>query len=261
MSRPPRRLLVVNPWAELQDRIVSCTRCPRLREHCVRMATEKRASFRSENYWGKPIPNLGDPDARLLLVGLAPAAHGANRTGRMFTGDRSGDFLFRAMHEVGFATQAESVREGDGLRLIDAAVTAVAHCAPPDNKPALDEVAHCADFFQETVDLMPNLRVMLALGRIAFDACLRLYTSRGWLPPRSPRPAFAHGAMYHFDCAPSLVASFHPSQQNTFTGRLTPAMMRDVLMNCRSVIDAGEHKGESLHSDPRSGRRPGRESF
>jgi uracil-DNA glycosylase family 4 len=232
-------------WDELQRRIVTCTRCPRLRGHCTRMATEKRAAFRGETYWGRPLPNLGEPTARLLLVGLAPAAHGGNRTGRMFTGDRSGDFLFRAMHEAGFANQPESVREGDGLRLIDAAVTGVAHCAPPANKPAPDELANCAGFLHDTVELMPNVVVFLALGRIAFDACLRLYAARGWLPPRgAPRPAFAHGAVHRFDSAPTLVATFHPSQQNTFTGRLTPAMMRAVFTECRRLIDEAPAAGK-----------------
>jgi uracil-DNA glycosylase family 4 len=201
------------------------------------MATEKRASFRNDDYWGKPIPNLGLPSARLLLVGLAPAAHGGNRTGRMFTGDRSGDFLFRALYEAGFANQPGSVRKGDGLELIDAAITGVAHCAPPANKPMPAELTNCAGFLRETVDLMPNLRVMLALGRIAFDACLRLYAERGWLPPGAKKPAFAHGAVAKpSDARPHLVASFHPSQQNTFTGRLTPSMMRAALSTCRSLL-------------------------
>jgi uracil-DNA glycosylase family 4 len=227
----------MDPWQDLQRRIVSCTLCPRLRDHCTRMATEKRASFRSEEYWGKPLPNLGEPTARLLLVGLAPAAHGGNRTGRMFTGDRSGDFLFRAMYEAGFANQPESIAKGDGLELIDAAVTGVAHCAPPANKPLPAELANCSDFLRETFDLMPNLRAVLALGRIAFDATLRLYASRGWLNPGTPKPVFGHGVVARFrPGVPVLVASFHPSQQNTFTGRLTPQMMRAVLSACRREI-------------------------
>jgi uracil-DNA glycosylase family 4 len=215
-------------WEKLQRSITVCQKCPRLREHCQAIAAEKRRAFAEWTYWAKPIPNLGPPTARLLLVGLAPAAHGANRTGRMFTGDRSGDFLFRAMHEIGFATQPVSTRPGDGLELIDAAITAVAHCAPPDNKPTPEEIANCAPFLGSTLDLMPNLRGVLALGRIAFDACLRTYKSRNWLPPR-PKPDFAHGALHRFDPAPFLLASFHPSQQNTFTGKLTPEMMREVF--------------------------------
>jgi uracil-DNA glycosylase len=195
------------------------------------MATEKRAAFREQTYWAKPLPNFGSPDARLLIVGLAPTAHGANRTGRMFTGDRSGDFLFRAMHDAGFASQPESLHAGDGLELIDAAITGVAHCAPPGNKPTPTELAACAGFLRETVDLMPNVRVMLALGRIAFDACLKLQGVQGG------RPKFGHNAVWHPpDGKPVLVASFHPSQQNTFTGRLTPAMMREVFETCRKLV-------------------------
>jgi uracil-DNA glycosylase family 4 len=224
-----------DPWSSLQSRIVSCTRCPRLREHCENVALEKRASFREWDYWGKPLPNLGEASARLLVVGLAPAAHGGNRTGRMFTGDRSGDFLLRAMHEAGFANQPTSLHRDDGLTLIDAAVTAVAHCAPPANKPTPAEMGNCFDFLEETVSLMPNLRGMVALGRIAFDGCVRLYRARGWLPPRG-RPAFGHGLVHRFDAAPFVVCSFHPSQQNTFTGRLTAKMLRDVFETARGMI-------------------------
>lgn len=226
-------------WFALQDAIVNCSRCPRLREHCARVASEKRAAFREWGYWGKPLPNLGEPSAKLLLVGLAPAAHGGNRTGRMFTGDRSGDFLFRAMHETGFASQPTSVSREDGLQLIDAAVTGVAHCAPPANKPTPAEIDNCFDFLDQTVALMPDLRGLLALGRIAFDGCLRLYRSRGWLT-QGVRPHFAHAALHRFDHAPFILCSFHPSQQNTFTGRLTSTMMRDVFELARCLIIARE---------------------
>ena len=248
-------------WDDLQRRIVACTRCPRLREHCTRTATEKRAAFRHETYWGRPLANLGGPDARLLLVGLAPAAHGGNRTGRMFTGDRSADFLFRAMHDTGFASQAESVHKDDGLRLIDAAITGVAHCAPPDNKPLPAELVNCGTFLRETFDLMPNVRVVLALGRIAFDATLKLYAQRGWLTKAAAKPKFGHGIASRFaDGVPHLVASFHPSQQNTFTGRLTPAMMRDVFETCRRLIDTGPPDATPVHSSARKrrGRPPGK---
>jgi uracil-DNA glycosylase family 4 len=223
-------------WRSLQNEIVTCARCPRLREHCTTVAQEKRAAFRDQDYWGKPLPNLGDSSARLLLVGLAPAAPGGNRTGRMFTGDRSGDFLLRAMFEAGFANQPTSIRRNDGLRLIDAAITGVAHCAPPANKPAPVEVDNCFPFLERTAALMPNLRGLVALGRIAFDGCLRLYRSRGWLPPGN-RPQFAHGAVHEFPGAPFIVCTFHPSQQNTFTGRLTPVMMRQVFETARRLID------------------------
>jgi uracil-DNA glycosylase family 4 len=215
--------------------MVECRACPRLvawREEAARVKVRR---FKDETYWARPVPGFGDPAARLVLVGLAPAAHGGNRTGRMFTGDRSGDFLFAALHRAGFANQPTSVHRDDGLRLIDAAVTGVAHCAPPANKPTPQEVGNCAEFFERTVDLMPRLRGMVALGRIAFDACLRLYRSRGWLAP-GRRPQFAHGAVHRFGAAPFIVCSFHPSQQNTFTGRLTPKMLRDVFVKARRLL-------------------------
>ena len=237
-------------WAKLQRDIITCDRCPRLRTHCQAVAAEKRAAFREWDYWGKPLPNLGDASARLLVVGLAPAAHGGNRTGRMFTGDRSGDFLFRAMHEAGFANQPNSDHKDDGLKLIDAAITGVAHCAPPGNKPTPLELSTCATFLERTIDLMPDLRCFFALGRIAFDACLRTYRSRGWLPGGA-RPVFAHGAAYHFPEAPSLVASFHPSQQNTFTGRLTPVMMRSAFLTARGILDQSSAKGQATRTAAR----------
>lgn len=225
----------MNRWDALQRQITTCARCPRLREYGRAVATEKRAAFRSETYWGKPLPNLGDPNGRLLIVGLAPAAHGGNRTGRMFTGDRSGDFLFHALYDTGFASQPTSVRPGDGLELIDVAITAIAHCAPPANKPLPIEVDNCSIHFKRTVDLMPKLRGMVALGRIAFDGCLKLYRSRGWLPP-GPRPQFGHGVLHQFPNAPFLLGCFHPSQQNTFTGKLTPAMIREVFSRAKRLL-------------------------
>jgi len=233
----------VSRWDDLNKRIVACTLCPRLRDHCAQTAQEKRAAFRDHDYWGKPVPNLGPRTARLLIVGLAPAAHGANRTGRLFTGDRSGDFLFRAMHETGFANQPDSVRRGDGLELIDAAITGVAHCAPPGNKPLPDELTNCSTYLRETFQLMPHLLVVMALGRIAFDACLRIYRERGWMAPNTPKSAFGHGVVSRLSPdAPHLAASFHPSQQNTFTGRLTPEMMRNVFITCRNLVEAGGAK-------------------
>jgi uracil-DNA glycosylase family 4 len=237
-------------WAKLQRDIITCDRCPRLRSHCQAVAVEKRAAFREWDYWGKPLPNLGDASARLLVVGLAPAAHGGNRTGRMFTGDRSGDFLFRAMYEAGFANQPNSDHKDDGLKLIDAAITGVAHCAPPGNKPTPLEVSTCATFLERTIDLMPDLRCFFALGRIAFDACLRAYRSRGWLPV-GVRPTFAHGVAYRFPDGPSLVASFHPSQQNTFTGRLTPVMMREAFLTARGIVAQTSAKGQATRSAAR----------
>jgi uracil-DNA glycosylase family 4 len=245
-----RSVTALVEWNRIQQLIVECQRCPRLRKYCEAVAAEKRAAFREQTYWGKPIPNLGSPEARLLLVGLAPAAHGANRTGRMFTGDRSGDFLFAAMYAEGFATQPTSVAPGDGLELIDAAITAIAHCAPPENKPTPGEIANCAIHFSRTVDAMPNLRGFLALGKIAFDGCVRLFRDRGWLGAGA-RPAFAHGALYRAEASPAstsgapdlasgapfLLACYHPSQQNTFTGKLTPTMMRDVFATARKKLE------------------------
>ena len=224
-------------WLQLQRSIIACEKCPRLRNYCRRVAQEKRAAYRDQTYWGKPLANLGSADARLLIVGLAPAAHGGNRTGRMFTGDRSGDFLFRAMYGAGFANQPASVGLGDGLELIDAAITAVAHCAPPDNKPLPEEIANCSEWLRETFDLMPRLAGVVCLGRIAFDACLRFYGSRRWLAP-GPRPKFGHGALYEQAGAPFLLACYHPSQQNTFTGKLTPPMMKSIFQRARDLIDA-----------------------
>ena len=224
------------PWDGLQSQIIKCRQCPRLVAHCRQKAAEKRAFFRDETYWGKPVPNFGPATARLLIVGLAPAAHGGNRTGRVFTGDRSGDFLFRALYETGFANQPTSRDREDGLEMIDAAITAVAHCAPPDNKPLPDELANCSAFLTQTFDLLPNLRGVVALGKIAFDHCVRLYSARDWLPA-GPRPVFGHGRQYTFSNGPFLIGTYHPSQQNTFTGKLTPAMLREVFESARRMLD------------------------
>lgn len=231
------KIQMMTEWEKLQRNIIHCERCPRLREYCQHIAAEKRAAFRNETYWGKPLPNLGNPKGRLLIVGLAPAAHGGNRTGRMFTGDRSGDFLFHALYDTGFASQPTSTRPGDGLELIDAAMTAVGHCAPPGNKPLPIEIENCSEYLQRTFDLMPNLRGVVALGKIGFDGCLRLYRSRGWLPA-GPRPAFGHGVLHRFPNAPFLLGCFHPSQQNTFTGKLTPRMIRQVFSHARRLIES-----------------------
>ncbi len=220
-------------WDDLNQDIAACQKCPRLLKHCRVVALTKRAAYRDWDYWGKPVPNFGTSAARLLILGLAPGAHGANRTGRMFTGDRSGDFLYRALHATGFANQPTSESRDDGLKLIDAAMTAAAHCAPPGNKPTPREMARCFPWLIQTVQAMPNLRGIVALGRIAFDAALRIYPEMGWSVPK-PRPAFAHGATHRFPGAPFLLCSYHPSQQNTFTGRLTPRMM-DQVFRCAST--------------------------
>ena len=223
-----------NAWDRLNRRIVRCERCPRLREHCSTIAVEKRRAYRDWDYWGQPVPNFGDPQARLLVVGLAPAAHGANRTGRMFTGDRSGDWLFRAMYRAGFANQATAIDRDDGLRLIDGAITAACHCAPPANKPTREEVANCRQWLDETVDLLPVV-VFLALGQIGWRSVVGLVRHRGWLTQKKT-PKFAHGATAELSEGRWLLGSYHPSQQNTFTGRLTEPMLDDVMATARRLI-------------------------
>lgn len=211
--------------------VIGCRRCPRLVEHRERVAREKKRAFQEEPYWGKPVPGLGDPHARLLLVGLAPAAHGANRTGRMFTGDVPGgaaDFLAAALHRAGFANQPTSRHADDGLALRDAYVTAIARCAPPQNKPTSAEIANCAYYLDREFALLTDLRVILALGGTAFDQCLRLLKRFGASVPR-PKPRFGHGAVVDLHGAPTLVGAYHPSRQNTQTGRLTPEMFDEVF--------------------------------
>lgn len=214
--------------------MVSCEQCPRLRAHCVRIAEEKRNAFRDWEYWGRPVANFGDPRARLLIVGLAPAAHGANRTGRMFTGDRSGDWLFRALHKAGFANQPAATDRDDGLQLSDCAITAVCHCAPPDNKPTREEMAHCRGWLTQSVNLvMP--RVFLALGQIAWKATLDQLVERAWLEGK--RPKFGHAAEIPLSDNQWLLGSYHPSQQNTFTGRLTEPMLDEVIARAKTLLD------------------------
>ena len=220
----------------VRDAIVACERCDRLRTYCQRIAREKRAAYRSETYWGRPVPGFGDPDARIVLVGLAPAAHGANRTGRMFTGDGtggSGDFMMAALHAVGLANHPYSRAADDGLMLNGVWIAAAVRCAPPDNKPTPAEIANCHPHLVAELDTLPEARVLVALGRLAFDACWRVLEERG--VRRRPRPAFEHGAAYRNPLGPSVVASYHPSRQNTHTGRLTPAMMRAAFKRAISL--------------------------
>ena len=220
-------------WTRLNRKIVGCDRCPRLREHCRTVAAEKRRAFRDWDYWGKPVPNFGDPQARLLIVGLAPAAHGANRTGRMFTGDRSGDWLYRALHKAGFASQPSSIEPGDGLSLTDCAITAACHCAPPQNKPTREEAQNCAEWFDQTIALLP-VRVFLALGQIGWRTVIDKARSSGWYEGALPK--FGHTATVEFTTGQWLVGSFHPSQQNTFTGKLTEEMFDNVFRFVKQLL-------------------------
>jgi uracil-DNA glycosylase len=196
---------------------------------------EKRAAYREWDYWGRPVPNMGDASARLLLVGLAPGAHGSNRTGRMFTGDASGDWLFRAMHRAGFATQSHATDRQDGLELVDCAITAVGHCAPPGNKPTTSEIETCRGFFEQTVDHSAAW-AYLALGGIAWRELFRLFKGRGW--HQGATPPFAHGKSIQLDDGRWALASYHPSRQNTNTGRLTESMLDDVFAIARLKLSA-----------------------
>ena len=219
----------------IQRQVATCSVCTRLRTYCTRIAQEKRAAYRDETYWGRPVPGFGDPRARVLVLGLAPGAHGANRTGRMFTGDSSGMFLMRAMHEAGFANKPLSHDINDGLELRDAFILAALRCAPPDNKPLPDEIAACQRHLDAEWRALPDVRVVIALGRLAFDAFWRTMRARGIAIP-SPKPVFAHGAESSAPGAPHLIASFHPSQQNTFTGKLTPDMLAGVFQRAATLI-------------------------
>ena len=222
-------------WNDLNARIVACERCPRLRAHCRQVAHDKRRMFADWTYWGRPVPNFGDPRATLVIVGLAPAAHGANRTGRMFTGDRSGEWLYRALHKAGFANQPTSTSAEDGLTLRHCAITATCHCAPPDNKPTPDEIAECREWFDATVAALP-VRVFIALGQIGWQTVID-WARRNELWTGA-RPAFGHGAEATLSDGRVLLGSYHPSQQNTFTGKLTEAMLDHVFARAAALLSA-----------------------
>jgi uracil-DNA glycosylase family 4 len=226
-------------WPELNNQIITCRLCPRLVDWREQVAREKRRAYRDWDYWGKPVPGFGDPSARLLLVGLAPGAHGSNRTGRMFTGDSSGDTLYKTLYETGFANQPTAFHRDDGLMLLDAFITAMGRCAPPGNRPTATELNNCRPFLRHEWELLRQLRVIMALGQIAFEGCLRLMRELGH---DVPRLKFGHGLHHQFDSPASggpkhLIASYHPSRQNTQTGRLTPAMLNDVFDLARSLVD------------------------
>ena len=221
-------------WEQLNNQIISCNRCPRLVEWRERVACEKRAAYQEDTYWGKPVPGFGDLDPRLFIVGLAPGAHGANRTGRMFTGDASGEFLYPALHRAGFASQPAAHHRDDGLTLNEIFITAICRCVPPQNRPHMGEIENCLPFLRAEMDLLPNLMGIVALGRIAFDGVRRMYGAQG---VDLPAMDFGHNAFYNLgEGLPWLLSSYHPSQQNTQTGRLTEAMFDTVWARTRALI-------------------------
>ena len=237
MSRSP---LQVRPFGSLEAvrrAVISCERCPRLRGHCRRIAAVKKLEFRGWTYWGRPVPGFGDPLARLLVVGLAPAAHGGNRTGRVFTGDSSGDWLYEALHRFGFASRPTSIARDDGLRLTDCYVAAAARCAPPENKPTTRELASCRPYLEEEIRLLRRARVVVTLGRVAHESYLKAAGFRDGPGPLR-RPCFAHGALSRLPDGTALLCSFHPSRRNTNTGLLTRAMWHDVFRRARRLVDA-----------------------
>ena len=221
--------------AILEQEISECSLCPRLREYTAGIAQTKRRAYLEWEYWGKPVPSFGDPRARVLILGLAPGAHGSNRTGRMFTGDRSGDILYRVLHRTGFASQPTSTSRDDGLQLRGAYITASCHCAPPGNKPAPDEIRNCRPYFVRELELLGDVKVVVALGKIAFDNYLDVLKARGAIASRAPFQ-FGHDRQYRTGAGhPVLVASYHPSQQNTSTGKLTEKMLTDVFRRARKL--------------------------
>lgn len=224
----------VSTLAELNDIIINCYKCPRLVAYREQVAREKKRMYRTDEYWGRPVPGWGDPNARVYIVGLAPAAHGGNRTGRVFTGDSSGDFLFGALYRAGFANQPTSRARDDGLKLCDVYIGAAARCAPPDNKPLPPEFANCFPYLSREFELLKNARVLIGLGGIGFNAILRLLETHAVQIPR-PRPKFAHNALYRIGKY-SVIGTYHPSRQNTNTGRLTARMFDAVFQNAQREL-------------------------
>jgi uracil-DNA glycosylase len=229
----------------LSQQIVECKRCPRLIQHCQTIAATKRRAYIDQDYWGKPVPSFGDPLASLLILGLAPGAHGANRIGRMFTGDRSGDFLYRSLHKAGFASQPQSRSIDDGLELRDAWMTAAGHCAPPGNKPSPEELRNCRPFLERELAMLKNVQVVVVLGKIAFDTYLTVLKGRGAIG-RVGDFRFGHNVLY--DLRPALLCSYHPSQQNTSTGKLTQAMLDGIFVRAAELIRSGRGPAEQHRS-------------
>lgn len=236
-------LAVVRTLTQLNNRIVACTRCPRLVAHREAIARAKRKQFAHWTYWGRPLPGFGDPQARLYVLGLAPAAHGGNRTGRVFTGDRSGDWLYEALYRFGFANQAESSHRNDGLALQDCYIGASVRCAPPDNKPTTEEFEACRPYLKEELRLLPSVRVVVALGKIAFDQYLKISRESGQTLS-GPAPVFKHGSIHRLTRDVTLIGSYHPSQQNTFTGRLTRRMFHAVFRQARKLLNRASSRRE-----------------
>ena len=221
---------------KLNNEIIQCRKCPRLVEWREEVARVKRKAYMDQEYWGKPVPGFGDPSARVLVVGLAPGAHGSNRTGRQFTGDASGGFLFPALHRAGFANQARAESRSDGLVLKDMYITASGRCAPPDNKPSLEELNNCQPFLEREIEIIKP-KVIVALGRVAYERVLRIYNRKSPIVDQKPPPAFSHGAVYELMTDHWLLASYHPSQQNTLTGKLTVKMFDAIWKNVKELID------------------------
>lgn len=229
----PQPVSDLTQWESLNEALINCRLCPRLTAWREEMAAVKRRAYRDEIYWGKPVPGFGDRQARLLVVGLAPGAHGSNRTGRMFTGDSSGDFLYSALHKVGFANQPKATGRDDGLQLKDVFITAVGRCAPPDNKPEASELSTCRPYLLAEMALLKQMQGVVALGKIAFDAMVSILREQG---ANLGSPVFGHGAFVQDDHYPWLLGSYHPSRQNTQTGRLTPAMFDEIWLKAANLL-------------------------
>jgi uracil-DNA glycosylase len=221
--------------AVLHEEVVACRKCPRLVDHCETIGRDKRRAYVDWEYWAKPVPGFGDPNARLLILGLAPGAHGSNRTGRPFTGDKSGEFMYPVLHRTGFASQATALHREDGLRLMDAYITAAVRCAPPENKPTPEEIAACAPFLTREIGALKNLKVVVALGKIGFEAYLNFAKRQGLISSKKEY-VFGHGAQYKMPNGVVLIASYHPSNQNTATGKLTEKMFREVFEKAKKLI-------------------------